>query len=76
MNKHISGFRQYIKALMDHLEKNDPDTKKKIDETLVKGGKEADALMDRLQYCYRVYLIIGFHKSVECVKHFLEWGQG
>ena len=31
MNKHISGFRQYIKTLMDYLEKNDPDTKKKID---------------------------------------------
>jgi hypothetical protein len=75
MNKSISGFRQYVEALRDYLEKNDPDAKKKIDEILMEGGKKANALMDRLEYCYHVYLFFGFHKSVECIKHYLEGRQ-
>jgi hypothetical protein len=72
MSKSISGFRQYVETLRDYLEKNDPDTKKKIDEILMEGGKRANAFMDRLEYCYHVYLFFGFHKSVECIKRHLE----
>jgi hypothetical protein len=72
MSKSISGFKQYVEVLRDYLEKNDPDAKKKIDEILMEGGKKANAFMDRLEYCYHVYLFFGFHKSVECIKHYLE----
>jgi hypothetical protein len=75
MNKSISGFRQYVEALRDYLEKNDPDAKKKIDEILMEGGKKANTFMDRLEYCYHVYLFFGFHKSVECIEHYLEGRQ-
>jgi len=72
MSKYVSSFRQYVEALIDYLEKNDPDTKKKIDEILMEGGKKADALMDRLEYCYHIYLFFYFDKSVECIKHYLK----
>jgi hypothetical protein len=72
MSKYVSSFRQYVEALRDYLEKNDPETKKRIDEILVEGGKRADAFMDRLEYCYHVYLFYGFNKSLECIKRHLE----
>ena len=75
MSKYVSGFRQYVETLRFYLEKNDPDTKKKIDEILMEGGKRANAFMDRLEYCYHVYLFFGFHKSVECIKRHLEGKQ-
>jgi len=75
IDKHIYGFRQYIVLLRDYLERNDPDTKKKIDEILMEGGRRANALMNRLEYCYHIYLFFGFHKSLECIKRYLEGRQ-